>query len=57
MFDEVLKITKHRVSDELSSQLGVINTGQARIMTGPNDSQELMIYYKFPLQHQVTVTS
>jgi len=32
MFDVVLKITKHRLSDEHSSQLGAINAGQAIIM-------------------------
>jgi len=33
MFDGVLKITKHRLSNEYSSQLGAINAGQAVIMT------------------------
>jgi len=33
MFDRVLKITKHCLSDEHLSQLGVINAGQAVIMT------------------------
>jgi len=32
MFDVDLKITKHRLSDEHSSQLGAINAGQAFIM-------------------------
>jgi len=33
MFDVALKITKHRLSDGHSSQLGTINAGQAVIMT------------------------
>jgi len=33
MFDRVLKITKHPMSDEHSSQPSAINSGQARIVT------------------------
>jgi len=33
MFDEVLKITKHPLPDEHSSQLSAKNPGQARIVT------------------------
>jgi len=33
MFDGVLKITKHPLPDEHSSQLSAINSGKARIVT------------------------
>jgi len=32
MFDGVLKIMKHHLADEYSSQLSAINSGQARIV-------------------------